>query len=175
MTVEILNIATSPDFERLFLFYKPSLERLGITVTVRSVDEAQYINRERNFDFDMVVSSWRQSLTPGNEQREYWGSKSADTMGSRNLIGIKNPAVDKLIERIVFAKDRDEVVAATHALDRVLLWNQYVVPQWTYPRVRTARWNRFAHPDKLPEYGLGAFPTIWWWDQALAAKVGGRQ
>jgi microcin C transport system substrate-binding protein len=175
MTVEILNIATSPDFERLFLFYKPSLERLGVTVSVRSVDEAQYINRERNFDFDMVVSSWRQSLTPGNEQREYWGSKSADTMGSRNLIGIKNPAVDKLIERIVFAKDRDEVVAATHALDRVLLWNQYVVPQWTYPRVRTARWNRFAHPEKLPEYGLGAFPTIWWWDPALAAKAGGRQ
>jgi microcin C transport system substrate-binding protein len=175
MTVELLNIATSAAFERLLLFYKPALERLGIAVTVRNVDEAQYENRERNWDFDIVVGSWRESLSPGNEQRENWGSKAADVVGSRNLIGIKNPAVDKLIDRVVFAKDREELVAATHALDRVLLWNHYIVPQWTYGFVRTARWDRFAHADKLPEYGLGAFPTVWWWDPARAAKTGGRQ
>jgi microcin C transport system substrate-binding protein len=174
MSVELLNIVTDPNIERLLLFYKPSLERLGITVTVRNVDEAQYENRERNWDYDIIVGSWRESLSPGNEQREYWGSKAADTVGSRNLIGIKNPAIDKLIDRLVFAKNRAELVAATHALDRVLLWNQYLVPQWTYPFVRTARWDRFAHPDKLPEYGMGGFPTVWWWDPDKAAKTGGR-
>ena len=123
----------------------------------------------------MIVGSWRESLSPGNEQREFWGSKSADVVGSRNLIGIKNPAIDKLIDRVVFAKGREELVAATHALDRVLLWNHYVVPQWTYSFVRTVRWDRFSHPDKLPEYGLGAFPTVWWWDAAKAERTGGRQ
>jgi len=175
MAVEMLNISTDPNIERLLLFYKPALERLGIAVTVRNVDEAQYENRERSWDYDMIVGSWRESLSPGNEQREYWGSKSADVTGSRNLIGIKNPAIDKLIDRVVFAKGREELVAATHALDRVLLWNNYVVPQWTYPFVRTVRWDRFSHPDKLPEYGLGAFPTVWWWDAAKAARAGGRQ
>ena len=97
-------------------------------------------------------------------------------MGSRNYAGIKNPAVDKLIERVIFAKSRQELVAATRALDRVLLWNHYVVPQWTYCCDRTVRWDRFGHPDKLPEFARGgAFPAIWWWDEAKAAKVGGRQ
>ena len=175
MTVELLNMTSDPNGERLLLFYKPSLERLGITVTVRNVDEAQYENRERNWDYDIVVANWGESLSPGNEQREYWGSKTADEVGSRNLIGIKNPAVDKLIERVIFSKNREDLVAATKALDRVLLWNQYVVPQWTYGKVRTARWDRFGHPDVLPKYGAGGFPTVWWWDSARAAKTGGRQ
>jgi microcin C transport system substrate-binding protein len=175
MTVEMLNEANNPAFERIMLFYKSALERLGMTVSVRSVDDAQYENRERKWDFDVVVGSWPESLSPGNEQREFWGSKAADEVGSRNLIGVKNPAVDKLIERVIFAKDREELVAATRALDRVLLWNNYVVPQWTYPFLRTARWDRFSHPDELPKYGNGAFPTIWWWDPAKAAKIGGRQ
>jgi microcin C transport system substrate-binding protein len=157
------------------LFYKPSLERLGISVTVRNVDDSQYENRERKWDYDMVVGSWAETLSPGNEQREFWGSRSADEAGSRNLIGVKNPAVDKLIDRVIFAKSRQELVAATKALDRVLLWNHYVVPQWTYPKIRTARWDRFGHPDLLPKYGMGAFPTVWWWDAAKAAKTGGRQ
>ena len=123
----------------------------------------------------MVVGSWAETLSPGNEQREFWGSRSADEAGSRNLIGVKNPAVDKLIDRVIFAKSRQELVAATKALDRVLLWNHYVVPQWTYPKIRTARWDRFGHPDLLPKYGMGAFPTVWWWDAAKAAKTGGRQ
>jgi microcin C transport system substrate-binding protein len=175
MTVEMLNTTTDPNIERLMLFYKPSLERLGMTVTVRNVDEAQYENRERKWDYDLVVGSWAESLSPGNEQRGYWGSKAADEAGSRNLIGIKNPAVDKLIDRVIFAKSREELVAATRALDRVLLWNQYVVPHWTYPFARTARWDRFGHPDELPKYGAGAFPIVWWWDPAKAARTGGRQ
>ena len=173
MTVEML--ATDPNTERFMLFYKPSLERLGMTVTVRSVDGAQYENRERTWDYDIVIGSWAESLSPGNEQREYWGSKAANEAGSRNLIGIKNPAVDKLIERVIFAKSREELVAATRALDRVLLWNNYVVPNWTYPFLRTARWDRFRHPDELPKYGASAFPIVWWWDAAKAAKTGGRQ
>jgi microcin C transport system substrate-binding protein len=176
MTVEMLNSANGPNnFERHMLFYKSSLERLGITATVRNVDDAQYENRERRWDFDLVVSSWPESLSPGNEQREFWGSKAADEVGSRNLIGIKNPAVDTLIERVIFAKDREELVAATRALDRVLLWNNYVVPHWTYGFLRTARWDRFSHPDEMPKYGASAFPIIWWWDPTKAAKAGGRQ
>ena len=140
------------------LFYKPSLERLGMTVTVRTVDEAQFINRERNRDFDIITNVWGQSLSPGNEQRGYWGSQAADQLGSRNLVGIKNPAIDALIERVIFAKDRAELVAATKALDRVLLWNHYVVPQWTYGKQRTARWDRFGRPEKLPEYGAVGVP-----------------
>ena len=92
-----------------------------------------------------------QSLSPGNEQRGFWGSQAADQPGSRNLIGIKNPAVDTLIERVIFTKDRDDLVAATKALDRVLLWNFYVVPQWTYGKQRTARWDRFGHPENDAE------------------------
>jgi microcin C transport system substrate-binding protein len=173
MDVEFL--LEEPVFERFVLFYKPVLERLGINVTVRTIDDAQFENRTRSFDFDVVVGSWGESLSPGNEQRGNWGSNAADRPGSRNLVGIKNPAVDKLINRLVFAKSREELVAATRALDRVLLWNNYVVPQWTYRKVRAARWDRFAHPEKLPEYGNSAFPTIWWWDEAKAAKTGGRQ
>lgn len=175
MTVEMLNTTTDPAAERLMLFYKPSLERLGMTVAVRNVDDAQYENRERNWDYDLIVGSWAESLSPGNEQREFWGSKAADQVGSRNLIGIKNPAVDKLIDRVIFARSREELVAATRALDRVLLWNNYVVPHWTYPFLRTARWDRFGHPDTLPEYSPSGFPTVWWWDPAKAAKTGGRQ
>jgi len=160
-----------PSFERFVLFYAESLKRLGIGVAVRSVDDVQYENRLRQWDFDIVIEGWAESLTPGNEQRDYWGSKAADTAGSRNIIGIKNRAVDALIGRIIGAQDRDELTAAAHALDRVLLWNHYVVPQWTYEKVRSARWDRFARPTKLPEFGQGAFPTIWWWDDARAAKT----
>jgi microcin C transport system substrate-binding protein len=175
LSVEILNQTADPGMERLILFYKPSLERLGVNVVVRSVDEAQYENRLRNWDFDIIVFSWPESLSPGNEQRDFWGSQAADTPGSRNYIGIKNPAVDVLIERIIFAKDRAELVAATHALDRVLLWNHYVVPQYSYNKSRTARWDRFSRPDPLPKYGAAAFPTVWWWDADKAGKNGTRQ
>ncbi len=169
-TVEFL--AEDPSFERVFLFYKPSLDRLGMTVTVRTVDEAQYENRLRSWDFDVITGSWPETLSPGNEQRGYWGSQAADQPGSDNLIGIKNPAVDAMIEQVIFAKNRADLEAATSALDRVLLWNHYVVPQWTYGKVRTARWDRFGHPDPMPKYGRAAFPTVWWWDAEKAAKTG---
>jgi microcin C transport system substrate-binding protein len=169
--VELL--AEDPSFERVYLFYKPSLERLGINVTVRTVDEAQFENRIRSWDFDIITMMWQESLTPGNEQRGFWGSQAADQPGSENVVGIKNPAVDAMIEQVIFAKNRADLEAATHALDRVLLWNFYVVPQWTYGKVRTARWDRFGHPDPMPKYGRAAFPTFWWWDAARAAKTTG--
>jgi microcin C transport system substrate-binding protein len=171
-TVEFL--ANDPSFERVFLFYKPSLDRVGIGVTVRTVDEAQYENRLRNWDFDIITQSWGESLSPGNEQRGYWGSQAADQPGSNNVVGIKNPAVDAIIDEVVFAKSREDLVAATRALDRVLLWNHYVVPQWTYGKTRTARWDRFGHPAELPKYASPAFLTIWWWDAEKAAKTGNR-
>ncbi len=167
-------LAADPSTERFILFYKPSLERLGITVNVRTVDDVQFENRLRQWDFDIITAVWYESLSPGNEQRGYWGSEAADQPGSRNLIGIRNAAIDKLIDRVIFAKNRPELVAATRALDRVLLHHNYVVPQWTYGKQRTARWDRFGRPKKLPEYGISAFPTIWWWDAALAAKASGR-
>ena len=167
-------LSQDPSFERVMLFYKPSLERLGIAVSVRTIDPTQYENRLREWDFDVVVASWGESLSPGNEQREYWGSQAADMAGSRNVIGIKNPAIDKLIERVIYTKDRDDLVAATRALDRVLLWNHYVVPQWNYPKVRTARWDRFGRPAELPKYGLSGFPAIWWYDAEKAARIGKR-
>jgi microcin C transport system substrate-binding protein len=160
--------------ERAILFYKPYLERLGITVSVRRVDSVQYQNRLRNFDFDIVSAVWGQSLSPGNEQRDFFGSVAADRQGSRNLCGIKNPAVDALIDRIIFAKDRAELVASCKALDRVLLWNCYVVPQFAFGFDRSVRWDRFSHPDPLPKYGVTAFPNVWWWDAEKAAKTGKR-
>lgn len=169
LSVEFL--VADPATQRFVLFYKPALERLGIAVNVRMVDAAQYENRLRQWDYDIIIASWGQSLSPGNEQRGFWSSAAADQPGSRNLIGIKNPAVDTLIERVIFTKDRDDLVAATKALDRVLLWNYYVVPQWTYGKQRTARWDRFSHPENMPKYGNAAFPTVWWWDADKAAKA----
>jgi microcin C transport system substrate-binding protein len=171
---ELELLGEDPSFERVMLFFKPSLERLGIAVSVRTIDPTQYENRLRTWDFDIVVASWGESLSPGNEQREYWGSQSADMAGSRNIIGIRNPAIDKLIERVIYTKDRDDLVAATKALDRVLLWNHYVVPQWNYPKIRTARWDRFGRPSELPKYGLSGFPALWWFDPDKAARIGKR-
>jgi microcin C transport system substrate-binding protein len=172
VTVEIL--VQDPSSERISLFYKPSLERIGVTASIRVVDDAQYQNRLRSFDFDMIIDLWGESLSPGNEQREYWGSQTADQPGSRNTIGIKNPAVDALIDNLIFAKDRAGLVAATRALDRVLLWNFYLVPQFTYGFQRYARWDRFGHPDPLPKYGVSGFPNLWWWDAEKAAKASKR-
>ncbi len=171
-TLAIELLADDPTFERILLFWKPSLERLGVTVNVRVVDPSQYEERMRDFDYDITTDLWGESLSPGNEQREFWGSKSADVKGSRNTIGIKDAGIDALIDRVIFAKTREELIAATHALDRVLLAHDYVVPQWSYGFSRTARWNRFSHPDPMPDYGASAFPTIWWYDTAKAQKTG---
>ncbi len=163
-------LLVSPLFERIVQPYMRNLERLGIKTSMRVVDVPQYRRRLDTFDFDIIVASFPQSQSPGNEQRDFWGSAAADKDGSRNLIGIKNPAVDKLIDKIIFAEDRAELVAATHALDRVLLWNNYVVPQWYIPYARVAYWDRFGHPKMLPSQSVG-FPTIWWWDDVSASKL----
>jgi microcin C transport system substrate-binding protein len=172
VTVEIL--VQDPSAERIALFYKPSLERVGVTTSIRIVDDAQYQNRLRSFDFDMIIDQWGESLSPGNEQREFWGSQTADQPGSRNTIGIKNPAIDALIEKVIFAKDRPTLVAATRALDRVLLWNFYVVPQFTYGFSRYALWDRFSHAEPLPKYARSGLPSLWWLDADKAARIGKR-
>ena len=157
--------------ERITLFYKPSLERLGITVNLRAVDTVQYQNRVRDFDFEMVTQVWGQSISPGNEQRDNFGSQAADRPGSNNLPGIKNPAVDAIIERINFANSRADQIAAAKALDRVLLWNFYCVPHFNYDKQRYVYWDRFSHPDPLPKYAVSGFPNLWWYDADKAAKL----
>lgn len=167
MFVEFMVV--QPDMERVINPFRQNLERLGIDSTIRVIDVSQYRARLDDFDFDVIIGSFGQSLSPGNEQRNLWGSDAADRKGSRNLIGIKNPAVDKLIERIIFAPDRTTLVAATRALDRVLLWNFYLVPQFFSPDIRTARWDRYSMPEVPPDYGFTY--NTWWWDAAKAAKV----
>jgi microcin C transport system substrate-binding protein len=169
LTAEFLLV--QPDFERVVLPYKTTLERLGIRASVRTVDTSQYQRRYDTFDFDIVVGSFPQSLSPGNEQRDFWGSAAASKEGSHNLIGIKNPAIDTLIDKIVLAKDRADLVAATRALDRVLLWNHYVVPQWRAPFDRMAIWDMFGRPEKLPSQ-TAAFLQVWWYDDAAAKRLG---
>lgn len=168
--IEYLGYDSS--FERYALPYKNALQRLGVTMNLRTVDAAQFQNRLRNFDYDATTFLWGESLSPGNEQWNYWGSEAARQPGSRNVAGISDTGVDALIARVVYANSREELVAATRALDRVLLHHNFVVPQWTYSFQRTARWNRFAHPQTMPEYGAAAFPSIWWWDAERAARTG---
>lgn len=148
-----------------------SLELVGIELVIRTVDSSQYTNRERSRDFDMIYQAWVQSTSPGNEQRDFFGSSSATVEGSRNHAGIQNEAVDALIERIIFAEDREALEVATRAMDRVLLWNHYVVPGWGVRTARVARWDRFDRPDSLPTYSIG-FPTVWWYDAERAAITG---
>jgi len=164
-TIEFIE--DSPTFERVFLFYKENLEKLGIDVSIRIVDDTQMTERQRNFEFDAIIAGWRQSQSPGNEQRDYWGSISADKPQTRNYGGIQNPVVDALIDKIIFAPDRAALIAASKALDRVLLWNHYVVPQWYAPYERVAYWDRFGHPETMPRLTVG-FPNVWWWDEEKA-------
>jgi microcin C transport system substrate-binding protein len=168
LTAEFMLV--QPDFERVVLPYKAALEKLGIKASLRIVDTSQYQRRRDTFDFDIIVASFGQSESPGNEQRDYWGSDAAGKEGSRNIIGIKNPAIDKLIDKIILAKDRADLVAATHALDRVLLWNHYVVPQWHIPFDRLAMWDIFRRPGKLPARDP-AFLRVWWYDEAAAKRL----
>ena len=152
-----------PIFERIVQPYVRNLARAGISATVRMVDSAQYQNRLNTFDFDMIIDTMPQSLSPGNEQRDYWSSAAADQPGSRNLAGVRDPVVDALVEKLVAASDHDMLVTATHALDRVLLWNWYVIPQWHNDRHRIAYWNRFGHPENPARYGL-PYESTWWID-----------
>lgn len=149
-----------------------NLAQIGVAATIRVVDSPQYINRLRTFDYDMLYYAWAQSFSPGNEQRFFFGSSSANEEGSQNYAGIADKGVDALIDKIIYASDRPTLEAATAALDRVLLAHAYVVPGYTLRTARVARWDRFSHPDPLPDYAIG-FPTFWWYDDAKAAKTGG--
>jgi microcin C transport system substrate-binding protein len=164
-------VTNSPLSERYVLPYANSLARIGVDMTIRTVDTSQYQNQLRERNFDMATILWAQSLSPGNEQKSYWGSEAADLPQSRNYAGIKDEGVDALIEKVILAEDRDELVAATKALDRVLLHHNFVIPQFFSPNLRTVRWDRFGHPDEIPPYTTG-FPTLWWWDEDKAARVG---
>lgn len=168
---EILLV--SPAFERIVLPFKDNLEKLGISVNVRTIDSSQYQQRLETFDFDMVVSSFRQSLSPGNEQRNFWGSDAAETNGSRNIIGIKNPAIDKLIEKVISAEDRKDLITITKALDRTLLWNHYVIPQWHISAYRVLYWDIFGKPKIRPKYALGT--NTWWIDINKAGTINERK
>ncbi len=147
--------------ERTVLPYIKSLNDIGIDARIRTVDASQYTNRIRSFDYDMIYGIWSQTLVPGNEQSDYWGSASVDQPGSRNYAGISDPAIDELIRRIIFAPDRAELVATTHALDRVLLAHHYLVPMFYSKSVQVAYWSHLTHPAELPYYGMG-FPDVWW-------------
>jgi len=157
-------------FERIALPYKEQLELLGISVSVRTVDAAQYERIQESFDYDMIVASWGQSLSPGNEQRYFFGSEFADKKQSQNYVGIRNPAVDELIGKIILAPDRKTLVAACRAMDRVLMWNHYVVPMWFKATDWIAYWSRVRHPENMPGYSPG-YPDIWWFDAEAAAKL----
>jgi microcin C transport system substrate-binding protein len=149
--------------------YLQNLKRIGIDGRIRLVDRTQYVNRLTTYDFDMIVGGPAQSLTPGNEQREFWGSAAADRPGGRNLGGIKNPVIDAIIEDLVKAQTRESLVAHVRALDRVLLWNHYAVPQLSVPVTRYAYWNKFGHPPRTPLRGVAI--TTWWVDAAKAADL----
>jgi microcin C transport system substrate-binding protein len=163
----------SAGIERVILPFVKNLERLGVKATPRLVDVAQFQNRVDDFDFDMIIGGWPQSASPGNEQRDFWGSASADTKGGRNEGGIKDPVVDELIELVIAAPDRPSLVERTHALDRVLLWGYYAIPQIYDPSFRVAYWDKFGRPPKPPGYTTGF--DSWWVDPAKAASLDARK
>jgi len=171
MQFEIL--LDDPTWERIALPFAKNLERLGITARVRTVDAAQYEKRQDDFDFDMIVTVWAQSLSPGNEQRDFWGSAAAAERGSRNLAGIKDPAVDRLIDLLIQSPDRASLVTRTQALDRMLLWGHYVIPHWHIRVFRVAYWDKFGRPAISPRFALG-FDT-WWVDAQKEAALARRR
>ena len=159
-------IDANPALERWILPFIQNLKKMGVEVKFRIIDSAQYLNRMQNFDVDMTISVIAQSDSPGNEQREYWTSAKADLIGSRNYIGIKNPAVDTLVDQLIAAQTREELVTTTRALDRVLQWNYYGIPNWHYNKWRMAWWSKLEHPEKLS----GMTPAIidtWWIKESL--------
>lgn len=164
--VSLEFLLAQTDFERVLLPYKRNLADLGIELVIRRVDVSQYINRLRSRDFDMIVGGFGQSSSPGNEQREYWHSSSADNPGSRNFIGLKDPAVDSLVEGLINADSRQSLVAHTRALDRVLLAGHYVIPNWHIKTWRVAYWDRLQHPEATPLYDVGLM--TWWAKPELA-------
>jgi microcin C transport system substrate-binding protein len=149
-----------PEEERIALAFVRNLERLGIKANVRTVDAAQYEFRRQTYDYDMIINTWRITLSPGNEQAHYWGAAAADQDGTRNYIGIRSAAVDDLIGRVTASRDRAELVTAMRALDRVLLAGHYVIPLFHQPTDWIAYWDKFERPAVIPTYG---FVLETWW------------
>jgi microcin C transport system substrate-binding protein len=139
-------------FERILAPYAHNLRKLGIELNYRTVDVSLYVQRSRSFNFDMMVASFPQSQSPGNEQFNMWHSSTAGQEGSNNMAGIQDPVVDALVEKLVYAPDRKGLITAAHALDRVLLFGEYVVPNWYIATHRVAYWDKFGHPKTLPLY-----------------------
>jgi microcin C transport system substrate-binding protein len=162
-------LLNGPSFERIALPYVQWLQRLGMNPRVRTVDPAQYQVRIDAFDYDMTVDSMGQSLSPGNEQRDYWTCDKARQNGSQNVGGICDPAIDELVELVIAAPDREELVARTRALDRVLLWHNYVVPHWHIQTFRVAYWDKFGRPPRNPKYALAL--DSWWIEQGREGVV----
>jgi len=163
----------NPQAERATQPFVQNLERLGITAQMRSVDSTQYVNLLNDFDFDVTIIRFPAPLSPGNEQREYWGSAAADQRGSQNYVGIKDPVIDELIDLLIAAPDRESLIANTRALDRVLQWGFYLIPEFNVPFFRVAYWNKFSHPETTPKYSLGL--DTWWVDPDKEAALRGRQ
>ena len=162
-------LLVSPDFERIVLPLIRNLKRLGIEASARVVDTSQYINRLRSFDFDIFVFVWGQGESPGNEQRIYWSSAAADQPDSRNFAGIRDPVVDELIEGVISACTREQLVAWTRALDRVLLWGFYVIPNWHLRADRVLYWDKFSRPEMPVKSGVNT--GLWWYDAARAENL----
>ena len=171
--LEIEFLIVSPLFERILAPFIKNLEKLGISARIRLVDSAQYQKRLEEFDFDMIVTSIGQSPSPGNEQNNYWTTVSADTPGSRNYAGIKDPVVDSLVATLIAAPNRDSLITASRALDRVLLSGYYVIPHWHIRSFRVAYWNKLVRPAITPIYSLGF--DGWWVDRALAETLAKRE
>lgn len=168
MKLEVLLY--SPSFERIVAPMVQNMERLGVEASYRTVEPAQFQELTQNFNYDLVFNIVSQSLSPGNEQRDFWNSQLADIQGGRNYAGVKNPVVDALIGKIINAPNRETLVAATHALDRVLLWNHYVIPNWYFPATRVAYWDKFGKPEVSAKYSV-ASPDTWWLDEAKLAEL----
>jgi peptide/nickel transport system substrate-binding protein len=163
-TFEILLQNGSSENEAIVNIYVEALERLGITPSVASVDPAQYRERTDAFDFDMTYYTRGLSLSPGNEQRLYWGCDMVETEGSRNLMGACHPAIEAMIDRMLTSESQEDYVAAVRALDRVLISQRYVVPFWYNPVARIAHNAELRYPDTIPIYGdwIGWQPDVWW-------------
>jgi microcin C transport system substrate-binding protein len=168
LDLEILSFESG--FERIILPYIDNLKRIGVNASLRSVDPAQYERRMKAFDFDMSIERYGLRLTPGVELKSYWGSAAARMDGSFNLAGIENPVIDALTDKVVEAKSRSDVVAATRALDRVLRAGHYWVPQWYKASHSLAFWNKYSRPEVKPKYDPGVIDT-WWYDSEKAGKL----
>lgn len=167
---EIEFITNSQAFERIVLPYIRNLERLGISARLRLLDNAQYVQRVQTFDFDVTTARFGGSLTPGLEQRNRWGSEAASRQGSQNLAGVADPAVDALLDELIGAKTRDELIVAARALDRAVMWGHHIVPQWFKGSHTIAYWDRFGRPEVKPKYALGFIDT-WWVDEKKQAAL----